>query len=120
MAAKKDRTVDFICGSFDLTERRKYELKNANGDHLLNLYFKPLTRSVRMRAMEMAGNDESGLKVSTLMLCQTAELEDGSKAFSEGDALKLQRELPENVLNEIEFFLHGMEGNINIESAKKP
>ena len=50
-----------------------------------------------------ASND--ALKQSTVMLCQLAELEDGSKAFAMADVAKLQRELPEKVLNEVELFL---------------
>ena len=42
-----------------------------------------------------------------------AELEDGTKAFSMADAPNLQRELPENVLNEIELFLF----NIKLDTA---
>ena len=46
-----------------------------------------------------------------------AELEDGSKAFSLADAPNLQRELPENVLNEIELFLFNIQ--VDTETAKK-
>ena len=46
-----------------------------------------------------------------------AELEDGSKAFALADAPNLQRELPENVLNEIELFLFDIKLDIN--TAKK-
>jgi hypothetical protein len=46
-----------------------------------------------------------------------AELEDGTKAFSIADAPNLQRELPENVLNEIELFLFNI--NLDTDTAKK-
>ena len=46
-----------------------------------------------------------------------AELEDGKKAFSMADAPNLQRELPENVLNEIELFLFDVQ--IDLDTAKK-
>ena len=119
MTSSSNRTVDIICGAFDLNDRRKFELTDKNGDHLLDLYFKPITRSVRMRAMQVAGSEDA-LKISTLMLCQTAELEDGSRAFADADAVKLQRELPENVLNDIELFLHGLDGgDLTINDAKK-
>ena len=111
------RTVDLICGAFDLNERRKFELKNKQGDLLIELYFKPITRSDRIRAMSSA-DTEDALKVSTQMLCQMAELEDGSKAFAMADAGKLQRELPETVLNEIELFLHGLAADGSLEDAK--
>ena len=42
------------------------------------------------------------------MLCQMAELEDGTKAFAAADANKLQRQLPESVLNDVELFLFGL------------
>jgi hypothetical protein len=53
------------------------------------------------------------------MLCQMAELENGTKAFAAADAAKLQRELPERVLNELELFLFGLGGESSIEEAKK-
>ena len=57
------------------------------------------------------------LIVSTQLLCQMAELEDGTKAFSLADAPNLQRELPENVLNEIELFLFNIK--LDTDTAKK-
>ena len=65
-----------------------------------------------------SADTEDALKVSTQMLCQMAELEDGSKAFAMADAVKLQRELPETVLNEIELFLHGLAADGSLEDAK--
>ena len=52
------------------------------------------------------------------MLCEMAELEDGTKAFAHADHVKLQRELPESVLNEIELFLFGALGE-DLDEAKK-
>jgi len=53
------------------------------------------------------------------MLCQIAELEDGTKAFAPADAAKLQRELPERVLNELELFLFGLGDDAGLDEAKK-
>ena len=114
---KKERTVDLICGAFDMNQRRKFVVKNADGERLLDLYFKPVARADRLRVQELAGSDEA-LKLSTTMLCQMAELEDGSKAFSLADVAKLQRELPEKVLNEFELFLFDLAGEANVEEAK--
>jgi hypothetical protein len=52
------------------------------------------------------------------MLCHMAELEDGTKAFASADAAKLQRELPESVLNELELFLFGLGAPDSLEEAK--
>ena len=52
------------------------------------------------------------------MLCQMAELEDGSKAFAPADAPKLQRQLPESVLNDLELFLFGIGEEASLEDAK--
>ena len=49
---------------------------------------------------------------------QIAELEDGTKAFAAADANKLQRQLPESVLNEIELFLFGLGDDADLEDAK--
>ena len=112
------RPVDLLAGAFDLNQRRKFSIKNDAGDTVLDLYFKPITRADRKRATALAGSDEA-LEVSTQMLCQIAELENGTKAFAPADAAKLQRELPERVLNELELFLCGLGGDESLEEAKK-
>ena len=117
MATNKDRTVDLLCGAFDLNDRRKFELTDAKGSHVIDLYFKAITRADRVLSMKSAGED--ALKASTQLLCIKAELEDGTKAFSPGDAIKLQRELPEKVLNELELFLNGLEEGAEIGEIKK-
>ena len=113
----KNRTVDLLVGAFDLNQRRKFELKNAAGEVIVNLYFKPITRADRKKAQSLSGSEEA-LDVSTQMLCQMAELEDGTKAFAPADAAKLQRQLPESVLNELELFLFGVGEEADLEEAK--
>ena len=104
MADSKTRTVDLLTAAFDLQERRKFTVKKEDGTTVVDLYFKAVTRSERTRAMGAVGTEDA-LKLSTQFLVQMAELEDGTKAFSNGDVVKLQRELPEKVLNELELFL---------------
>ena len=99
-----------------MTSRRKYVFKNSKGEKIVDLYFKPLTRYDRQKAQSATGTDEA-LTVSTQLLCQMAELEDGTKAFALADAPNLQRELPENILNEIELFLFDIK--LDVETAKK-
>ena len=111
------RTVDLLVEAFDLNQRRKFELKNEAGDTVVDLYFKPITRADRKKAQSLAGTQEA-LDISTQMLCQMAELEDGTKAFAAADAAKLQRQLPESVLNELELFLFGVGGDAELEEAK--
>lgn len=118
MPANNQRPVDLLTGAFDLNQRRKFVVTNDAGDTVLELYFKPITRADRNKATALAGSD-AALEVSTQLLCQKAELQDGSKAFAPADAAKLQRELPERVLNELELFLFGLGGNTNLEEAKK-
>jgi hypothetical protein len=113
-----NRTVDLLVGAFDLNQRRKFELKNADGKKIVDLYFKPITRADRKKAQSLAGTEQA-LDISTQMLCQIAELEDGSKAFTAADAPKLQRQLPESVLNDLELFLFGVaDDSISIDEAK--
>ena len=112
------RTIDLLTDSYkdQMTARRKYEFRNKNGEKIVDLYFKPLTRYDRQKAQSVAGTDEA-LTISTQLLCQMAELEDGTKAFNIADAPNLQRELPENVLNEIELFLFDIK--LDVDTAKK-
>ena len=113
----QSRTVDLLVGAFDLNQRRKFELKNAAGEKVVDLFFKPITRADRKKAQSLSNTDEA-LDVSTQMLCQMAELEDGSKAFAAADAPKLQRQLPESVLNEIELFLFGIGEDVDMDEVK--
>lgn len=118
MPVNTQRPVDLLTGAFDLNQRRKFSVTNDAGDAVLDLYFKPITRADRKKATTLAGSDEA-LDISTQMLCQMAELENGAKAFAAADAAKLQRELPERVLDELELFLFGLGGEASIEEAKK-
>jgi hypothetical protein len=118
MPAATTRTVDLLTGAFDLTVRRRFDVKKDDGTVLMSLWFTPVTRADRKRASGLAGTDEA-LDISTQMLCHKAELEDGSKAFESADAVKLQRELPESVLNGLELFLFGLADNPGLKDAKK-
>jgi hypothetical protein len=111
------RPVDLLTGAFDLNQRRQFNIKKEDGTVVLSLYFKPITRADRKRATALAGSEEA-LEISTQMLCQMAELEDGKKAFVAADAAKLQRELPESVLNELELFLFGLGAAEPLEEVK--
>jgi hypothetical protein len=111
------RTVDLLTGAFDLSQRRRFDVKKEDGTIVLSLYFTPITRADRKRATGLSGTDEA-LDISTQMLCHKAELEDGTKAFAAADAVKLQRELPEQVLNELELFLFGLGQAESLETAK--
>ena len=114
MAVK--RTVDIITEAFSdvMTNRRKYELELPNGKKI-DIYFPPVTRYDRQKAQSSSGTDDA-LKVSTHLLCQLAQNEDGSKAFALADAPDLQRMLPEKVLNDIELFL--FEIKLDVDTAK--
>jgi hypothetical protein len=111
------RTVDLLVEAFDLNQRRKFVLKNEAGKPIVDLYFKPITRADRKKAQNLSGTDEA-LDISTQMLCQMAELEDGTKAFASADAAKLHRKLPESVLNELELFLFGVGDDAQFDEAK--
>ena len=115
MATK--RNVDLITEAFSdvMTARRKYELKKPNGELLKELYFPPLTRYDRMQAQAATGTDDA-LAISTRLLCQLAQNEDGTKAFASADAENLKRFLPENVLNDLEIFM--MDIQVDINTAK--
>lgn len=110
------RLVDELVEAFDLNQRRKFVLKHPSGKSW-DLYFKPITRADRKRAQSLSTSDDA-LDISTQMLCQMAELEDGTKPLTSADVAKLQRELPESVLNELELFLFGLGEETSLEEAK--
>ena len=115
MATK--RTVDLITEAFSdvMTNRRKYILNKPDGSLLKELYFPPLTRYDRMQAQAATGSDDA-LAISTRLLCQLAQNEDGTKAFASADAENLKRFLPETVLNDLEIFM--MDIQVDINTAK--
>ena len=112
------RNVDLITEAFAdvMTKRRKYVLNKPDGSLLKEIYFPPLTRYDRIQAQAAAGTEEA-LTVSTRLLCQIAQNEDGSKAFASADAENLKRFLPENVLNDLELFM--MDIKLDLGQAKK-
>ena len=112
------RNVDLITEAFAevMTNRRKFVLKKPDGTILKELYFRPLTRYDRIQAQAYAGSDDA-LAVSTRLLCQLAENEDGSKAFASADAENLKRFIPETVLNDLELFM--MDIQLSVDQAKK-
>ena len=112
------RNVDLITEAFSdvMTVRRKFELKKPNGELLKVLYFPPLTRHDSIQAQTAAGTDDA-LAISTRILCQLAENEDGTKAFASADAETLKRFLPESVLNDLELFM--MDIKLELDTAKK-
>ena len=111
------RNVDLITEAFAdvMTKRRKYVLNKPDGSLLKELYFPPLTRHDRIQAQQSAGTEE-GLVISTRLLCQIAQNEDGTNAFASADAENLKRFLPETILNELELFM--MDIQTNIDKAK--
>tara|TARA_R100001015_G_C4417871_1_gene19616 strand:+ start:119 stop:490 length:372 start_codon:yes stop_codon:yes gene_type:complete len=111
------RTVDLITDAFSdvMTARRKYELKKPNGEILKEIYFPPLTRFDRIQAQAAAGSDDA-LAVSTRLLCQLAQNEDGTRAFASADAENLKRFLPETVLNDLELFMMNIQ--VDYDSVK--
>ena len=113
-----ERTADILLGAFqdEMVTRRKFDVKNSKDEVIMTLYFKPITRYARVKAQQLAGSDDA-LIISTQLLCQMAEKEDGTLAFDMSDAPILQRQLPEKVLNELELFLNDIELDIN--TAKK-
>ena len=112
------RTADILLGAFkdEMVTRRKFEVKNSEGEVKLTLYFKPITRYARVSAQQLAGSEDA-LIISTQLLCQMAEKEDGTPAFDMSDAPILQRSLPEKVLNDLELFLNDIK--LDIDTAKK-
>ena len=103
------RTVDLITEAFSdvMTSRRKYELKKPNGELLKELYFPPLTRFDRIQAQAASGTDEA-LAISTRLLCQIAQNEDGTKAFASADVPIETVAAPPSLLTVVTFNMTSM------------
>ena len=48
------RTADILLGAFqdEMVTRRKFDVKNSEGEVKLSLWFKPITRYARMKAQQ--------------------------------------------------------------------
>ena len=113
-----NRSAEVLLAAFqdEMVVRRQFDVKNSKDEVIMSLYFKPKTRYARVKAQQLANSDDA-LIISTQLLCQMAEKEDGTPAFDMSDAPILQRQLPEKVLNELELFLNEIE--LDIDTAKK-
>ena len=113
----QSRTVDLLDGAFDLNQRRKFELKNAAGEKVVDLYFKPITRA-----------DRKKLKATLVLMrhwtsarrccAKWQSLRMALKPLQRLMRPKLQRQLPESVLNEIELFLFGIGMRLTLKKQK--
>ena len=52
------RTLDLLKESFDLSKRRKFDVTDNNGNVVVSLYFKAITRADRARSTQRAGSDD--------------------------------------------------------------
>ena len=113
------RSAEVLLAAFkdEMVVRRQFDVKNSKDEVIMSLYFKPITRYARVRAQQLAGAGADALVISTQLLCQMAEKEDGTPAFDMSDAPILQRQLPEKVLNDLELFLNDIK--LDIDTAKK-
>ena len=117
MATKRSAEVLLAAFQDEMVVRRQFDVKNSKDEVIMSLYFKPITRYARVRAQQLAGPGADALVISTQLLCQMAEKEDGTPAFDMSDAPILQRQLPEKVLNDLELFLNDIK--LDIDTAKK-
>jgi hypothetical protein len=118
MAASK-RLIDRLkeAEGWNVRQRYPYEIKDANGEVIETVYFRPRTRAVRKKVQALSPKDAA--EYTTQMLIQSAELEDGSKAFELGDFDVLQREISEAQLDEIELFMINAGATATVEDEKK-
>ena len=71
-AASKKSLADLWVSGFDLSNRRKYTLKNALWVEVADVYFRAITRSDRL-LINSKGDSEAALQLRTRMLVHKAE-----------------------------------------------
>jgi len=118
MAASK-RLIDRLkaADGWHVRTRYPFDIKDANGAVIETVYFRPRTRAVRKKVQSLSPKDAA--EYTTHMLIQSAELEDGSKAFELGDFDVLQREISEAQLDELELFMINAGASSTVEDEKK-
>lgn len=118
MAASK-RLIDRLkaADGWHVRTRYPFDIKDANGAVIETVYFRPRTRAVRKKVQSLSPKDAA--EYTTHMLIQSAELDDGSKAFELGDFDVLQREISEAQLDELELFMINAGASSTVEDEKK-
>ena len=111
------RAVDLLKSKFGVSQLYKYELKDENGEVILEIFWHPLTIAEREMIQKKSGTQDANDFALQLMIEKALD-KDGKRLFADGDKASLRREVNANTLQEIQLAMLESGSEKEVEEAK--
>lgn len=111
------KAVDLLKNKFGVSQLYKYELKDENGDVILQIFWHPLTIAEREMIQKKSGTEDANDFALQLMIEKALD-KDKNRLFSDGDKASLRREVAASVLQEIQLAMLEAGSDKEVEEAK--
>lgn len=111
------RAVDLLKSKFGVSQLYKYELKDENGEIILEIFWHPLTIAEREMIQKKSGTQDANDFALQLMIEKALD-KDSKRLFADGDKASLRREVNANTLQEIQLAMLESGSEKEVEEAK--
>ena len=111
------RAVDLLKSKFGVSQLYKYELKDENGEVILEIFWHPLTIAEREMIQKKSGTEDANDFALQLMIEKALD-KDSKRLFADGDKASLRREVNANTLQEIQLAMLESGSEKEVEEAK--
>jgi|TARA_B100000424_G_scaffold44294_1_gene30320 hypothetical protein len=111
------RAVDLLKSKFGVSQLYKYELKDENGEAILEIFWHPLTIAEREMIQKKSGTQDANDFALQLMIEKALD-KDSKRLFADGDKASLRREVNANTLQEIQLAMLESGSEKEVEEAK--
>jgi|TARA_R100000231_G_scaffold5522_1_gene8562 hypothetical protein len=111
------RAVDLLKSKFGVSQLYKYELKDENGEVILEIFWHPLTIAEREMIQKKSGTQDANDFALQLMIEKALD-KDSKRLFADGDKASLRREVNANTLQEIQLAMLESGSEKEVEEAK--
>ena len=111
------KAVDLLKNKFGVSQLYKYELKDENGEVILEIFWHPLTIAEREMIQKKSGTEDANDFALQLMIEKALD-KDSKRLFADGDKASLRREVNANTLQEIQLAMLESGSEKEVEEAK--
>ena len=111
------RAVDLLKSKFGVSQLYKCELKDENGEIILEIFWHPLTIAEREMIQKKSGTQDANDFALQLMIEKALD-KDSKRLFADGDKASLRREVNANTLQEIQLAMLESGSEKEVEEAK--
>ena len=111
------KAVDLLKNKIAVSPLYKYELKDENGEVILQIFWHPLTIAEREMIQKKSGTEDANDFALQLMIEKALD-KDKNRLFSDGDKASLRREVAASVLQEIQLAMLEAGSDKEVEEAK--